>query len=149
MRDPKVREVDRCVDNPRPETTALLNIAREYKPFFTFALHDEFHSGENIPVYCGVSSALDFQVTNRMRKHISDFGFEIDRSNKHAEMGEGFFVMKEAFGEADYSNSTFSIFSESGLVLGCELSCQENTAPRTLVATQITIGLEAMLAIEK
>ena len=44
MRDDQIREVDWCLDNPRAETLALLNLADRVKPEFTFALHDEYHS---------------------------------------------------------------------------------------------------------
>lgn len=55
MRDPAIREVDWCLNNPRPETKALIQHAEKNKPVFTFPLHDEFHSGESIPVYFPVS----------------------------------------------------------------------------------------------
>lgn len=142
MRDPAIREVDWCLNNPRPETKALIQHAEKNKPVFTFPLHDEFHSGESIPVYFPVSRLLPIKVCDAVRKGVTAFGFSINDSYNHPIMGQGFFEMKEA--APDYCNSTFSLLSSYSLVFACEISCIDQTTPADMVAAQLAAGLTVL-----
>lgn len=141
FRDPQKREVDWCLNNPRSETTALVEYAKVVQPVFTFPLHDEFHSGESIPVYIGVSEILSLNTCDSLRDTIRAFGLSVQAEDPHPEMGQGFFKMG-AIGE-EYFNSTFSVLAKYGLVLICEVS-QEDVKVSNLVGAQLATGLIAL-----
>ncbi len=66
MREESIREVDWCVDNPRPETKALLSLGEKIKPIFTFALHDEYHCGDTILAYFGFTKEPPLTVCDSL-----------------------------------------------------------------------------------
>jgi len=138
FRNPNIREVDWCTDNPRSETTALLGYAESIRPTFTYSLHDEYHSGESIPVCMGVSEPLERSVCQRARTCLSTFGLQI-KKNPHETMGDAFTVMTQ-FGD-DYLKSTFLRLARYGLVGTCEVSQQKGLSPSKLVSAQIAIGM--------
>ncbi len=140
FRDRSVREVDWCVSNPRSETKALLDYAGKISPAFTFPLHDEYHSGEAIPLYVVVSECLDPAISERIRTCMHPFGLLLKEKDPHRVMGTAFNVLSDLVGN-EYSNSTFSILNEYGLVAVCEVSQQEGISNSALVATQISLGL--------
>ena len=144
FRDPQKREVDWCLDNPRAETTALLEYAKLVRPIFTFPLHDEYHSGESIPAYIGLSEALCPNTCNYLREAIRAFGLSVQAKDPHPEMGQGFLDMS-IFGD-EYYNSTFSVLAQCGLVFICEIS-QENVKASNLVGAQLAAGLIAVKQI--
>jgi len=148
FRDPSIREVDWCVSNPRSETKALLDYAGSISPAFTFPLHDEYHSGESIPLYVIVSECLDSAISERVRTCVKSFGLLLEEKNPHKVMGSAFSVASELVG-AEYSNSTFSIMENYGLVALCEVSQQEGISASALVATQISLGLIMIDAVLK
>lgn len=146
FRDPNIREVDWCVSNPRAETKALLDYAELVSPAFTFPLHDEYHSGEAIPLYVIVSECLDPAVSERIRSCVQSFGLLLEEKTSHQVMGSAFSVASELIG-AEYSNSTFSLMEKYGLVAVCEVSQQEGISASALVATQISLGLIMIAAV--
>jgi hypothetical protein len=148
FREPDIGEVDWCLSNPRSETRALLDYAERISPAFTFPLHDEYHSGESIPLYIIVSEVLDSILCERVRMCMQSYGMALDENQSHETMGPAFGLLTEMTGD-EYANSTFSIMSTYGLVAGCEISQQETLSPSTLVAAQITFGLIMIDAILK
>lgn len=138
----KEQEVDWCLDNPREETKALIEVANKYKPLITVPLHDEFHSEEKIPVYFGVSSKIDGNFSNELRQCIENYRLEIDSSICDMEMGYGFFEMSKK--ADDFKNSTFSILSEYGLVILCELSDIKTLKRSKLCEIQLLIILKVI-----
>ncbi len=146
MRDPNIREVEWCVSNPRSETQALLDYVNTISPIFTFPLHDEYHSGETIPLTVLVSECLDFDVCERIRTCVRYFGLLLEQKNPHETMGTTFRVASE-FAGTEYSNATWSLIETHGLVTACEVSQQEGISAHTLVATQISIGLTLLNAV--
>lgn len=149
FRNPKIREVDWCVDNPRIETTAILNYAETLRPVFIYPLHDEYHSGEATPAYMMVSEPIDSNLCQIARNCLKTLGFHIKKSYPHPKMGEAFDTMTRY---QNYSNSTFSRFEKYGLVGMCEVSQQPKISTWQLVAAQLSIGmifLQAALEKEK
>jgi len=141
FRDPQKREVDWCLSNPRSETTALLAYAKSVRPIFTSPLHDEYHSGESIPAYFGVSEVLSLNTCDYLRETLRGFGLSVQAADPHSEMGQGFAAMSR-FGD-EYYNSTFSVLAQYGLVLICEVS-QEDVEVSNLVGAQLAAGLIAL-----
>jgi hypothetical protein len=137
-----VREVDWCLDAPRAETRALLEQADAHRPVFTFALHDEYHSGEPVPSYVGVTRPLPADACEAVRACLASFGLEVDGSIRHDGMGEGFFRMGAT--GPDFANSTFSVFGACGQVLVCEVAKAPEVPPADLVAAQLGVGLIAL-----
>jgi len=133
-----VREVDWCVHNPRPETTALLSHAAAIRPDFIYALHDEYHSGESLPVYLPTSVVWDDRFCHDVRQSLEAVGFRIHEGITHPTMGTGFLQMG---GAPDYPNSTFHALSKHGPVLICEVSPQLDLKDADLVAAQLAVGL--------
>ncbi|HIJ72594.1 MAG TPA: hypothetical protein HPP83_00700 [Candidatus Hydrogenedentes bacterium] len=146
FRDPRVREVDWCLSNPRSETTALLDYAANISPAFTFPLHDEYHSRESIPLYVIVCEPLDSAMPERIRTCMQSFGLLWQEENPHEVMGTGFNVLSDLAG-AEYANSTFSILEKYGQVASCEVSQQEGVSAPALVAAQMSFGLIMLDAI--
>ena len=140
FRDPNIREVDWCVSNPRAETRALLEYVDSVSPVFSFPLHDEYHSGESIPVYSIVSESLAPALCENIRTCLNSFGFQLNEENPHETMGTAFELAPDLVGE-EYINSTFSLMAQHGFVAVCEISQQEGVAPSTLVAAQIAVGI--------
>ncbi len=144
-RDPEKREIDWCVSDPRPETAALLDYAESVRPVFSFPLHDEYHSRESIPAYFPVSELMPLQTCDELRGALRVFGLSVAAADPHPAMGNGFFEMS-AMGD-EYSNSTFSVLAQYGLVFVCEVSQQEDVTAPDLVGAQMAAGLIAMDSI--
>ena len=143
-RDTTIREVDWCLNNPRPETSALLDYARAIRPTFTFPLHDEYHSGESLPAYIVVCQVLDSTCCETIRVCLRSFGMSISKEYQHPTMGAGFLDITEIGPE--YLNSTFSRLAEYGLVLAVEVSRQKGIAASDLVGAQLAAGFIALEA---
>lgn len=132
------QEVDWLVNNPRPETTALLQIAKELKPQFIFALHDEWHCHEEIPIYMPVSQSLPKEICQGLRSLLEGFGLKISTDMTDSEMGAGFLNMNTV---ADIKNSTFYEFSKTGLVFICEMPDLQGQPDSNVIAAQLAAGL--------
>jgi len=141
MRNPKIKEVDWCLNNPRPETKALVKLAREYKPIFSFPLHDEYHSKKEILPYVITSKELDKQLCDQIRTCFRHFNTSLNPSHKHPKMGKGFIEMKST---KNYKNSTFSILNKFGTVIICEVSQLKNLTPAKLVGFQLSVGMTVL-----
>jgi hypothetical protein len=142
--DPNATFVDFCLPHPRAETTALLDYAKEIRPAFTFALHDEYHSGELRPAYFPVSGVLESTYCFAIRDCLMDAGYSIDLNYDHQSMGKGFFDMKDT---ESFSFSTFSVLAEYGLVFLCEISQKQDLMPSDIVGTQLCAGLIAASSV--
>lgn len=116
------QEVDWCLSDPRPETTALLGLAARARARTVFPLHDEYHCGEPIPGYAVSSAPLGAALEAAVVAAVGDHPWE------------GFMDMPDV---PDYANSTFSVMARDGLVFICEVSRQPHLAPRDLVAAQL------------
>ncbi len=139
MRDPNVREVDWSLNNPRPETKALINLARKYRPIFSFPMHDEYHSREEILPNIMVSRELDSKTCDQVRACFKYYDIPLNPKYSHPSMGKGFLEMKRSTG--DYKNSTFSVLDDFGTVAICEVSKLKNVQPSDLVGLQLSAGL--------
>ncbi|MFN8579131.1 MAG: hypothetical protein U0354_20065 [Candidatus Sericytochromatia bacterium] len=133
------QEVDWCLNNPREETKALVNLAQKYKPILSFPLHDEYHCNEIIPIYFPVIPRLNKNICNKLREVIYSYNLEIDTSYNDKDMGQGFFEMSEI--ADDYDNSTFSVLSNYGNVIIFELSDLKHLEKKVLCEIQIHIIL--------
>lgn len=133
------QEVDWCVSAPRPETTAVLDIADTYKPIFTFPLHDEYHHRRYVAPYIGLARPIDEDIAMRVRTLFTDHGVELDREYCSEPMGEGFFLMPE-IGE-EYLNSTFHHCAHYGQVLVVEIPSQSELPDVILTYLQLVTGL--------
>ena len=136
------QEVDWCLNNPRPETKVLVDIAENYKPFLVFPLHDEFHCNEDIPIYFPVAPKIDKTLADKLKEIIYHYGLEIDNSIEDKDMGKGFFYMPDK--APDYLNSTFSVFEKYGNVIEFELSDLPNVSRNKLCQIQVSIILEVI-----
>jgi hypothetical protein len=136
----EARDVDWCLRHPRAETTALLTYAHAVRPVFTFAMHDEYHSGELRSAYVPVSHVLEPLYCQAIRQCLCDAGYAIDATYHHPTMGEGFFEMKDV---GPYPESTFSVLAQHGLVFICEVSDNPALRPSEIVHTQLCAGLIA------
>jgi hypothetical protein len=136
------QEVDWCLNNPRPETKVLVDIAENYKPFLVFPLHDEFHCNEDIPIYFPVAPKIDKNLADKLKEIIYYNGLEIDNSIEDKDMGKGFFYMPDK--APDYLNSTFSVFEKYGNVIEFELSDLPNVSRNKLCQIQVSIILEVI-----
>jgi hypothetical protein len=132
------QEVDWLVRDPRPETTALLEVAAQLQPRFIFPLHDEWHCHEEIPCYMPVSRPLARDVLQGLRTLLESFGLKISKTIIDPDMGEGFLNMGSV---AEIKNSTFYEFDKSGTVFICEVPDIEGQPDSTVVAAQIAAGL--------
>ncbi len=141
------QEVDWLVHNPRPETTALLDVLRQYRPLFVFPMHDEFHCSEIKPVYFPVSHPVPAWLAEELRRLVVQAGFAIDSSFNHPQMGAGFFIIEEEAGE-EFSGCTWSIAQQHGFVFICELFAAPGIPHRKLAATQLAAGLTVMTALK-
>jgi hypothetical protein len=137
-----IKELDWCVDNPRRETSILLNYAARVQPRFTFALHDEYHCHEVIPVYFGVGTPLQARTVDLIREVCRRVGLEIAKDPTHPTMGDGFFVMADCGPE--YVKSTFSRFAEIGGTIVAEMSWHPDIPTRDIVFAQLAAGLIAL-----
>ncbi len=142
--DPEATFVDFCLPHPRPETIALLTYTNTIHPVFTFALHDEYHSGELRPVYFPVSNILEYPYCQAIRDCVMNAGYSIGQEYDHPSMGKGFFEMKDT---ESYSFSTFSVLAEYGLVFLCEVSQHQELKPSDIVGTQLCAGLIAATSV--
>ncbi len=138
MRDPAKRDVDWCVNDPRSETTALIELINTTKPIASFPLHDDWHSRESIPPYIVTSRTLPLSLCEQFRANLAEFGIAMADEPDHAQMGPGFIHMKSS---PDYPNSTFAIMERFGPSVVCELSLLEGIAERHLVAAQLAIAM--------
>jgi hypothetical protein len=141
----KSQEVDWCLNNPRPETTALLKAIEEIKPKFTFAMHDEYHSENAISPYIGVTKNLAEQSFNRIRQLFKRFNLNMNPDYSDKEMGEGFFNMS-SIGE-EYKNCTYSEIEKYGQVFIAELSQHEHLSPAEIVFLQLSMGFIALAEV--
>ncbi len=144
VRNPQIHEVDWCVNNPRTETTAILKYAESLHPIFTYSLHDEYYSGEAIPVYMMVSEPIDPNLCQISRNCLKTFGFHIKKAYPHPKMREAFDTMTRF---RDYPNSTLLKFSRYGLVGSCYVSQQNGISPWQLVAAQLSVGMIFLRAV--
>lgn len=144
MRNPKIKEVDWCLNNPRPETKALVKLAQKHKPIFSFPLHDEYHSKEEILPYVITSKELDSRLCDQIRTCFRYFNTPLNLSRKRPKMGKGFMEMRSA---KDYKNSTFSILNNFGTVIICEVSQLKNLTPAKLVGLQLSVGMTVINSI--
>lgn len=142
--DPKATFVDFCLPDPRSETTALLEYAEDIRPAFTFALHDEYHSGELRPAYFPVSGVLESTYCQAIRDCLMKAGYSIDHNYDHRSMGKGFFDMKDT---ESFLFSTFSVLAKYGLVFLCEVSQNQDLTPSDIVGTQLCAGLIAASSV--
>ncbi|KAF1079551.1 MAG: hypothetical protein GQF41_4109 [Candidatus Rifleibacterium amylolyticum] len=140
------QEVDWMVHNPRPETTALLGVLKQYRPLFVFPMHDEFHCKELKPVYFPVSHPQPEWLAEKIRRLVRQAGFAIDASFNHKQMGEGFFIIEEEAGE-EFSSCTWSVAQQNGFVFICELFDAPGMPHRKIVATQLAAGLSVLAAL--
>ncbi len=132
------QEVDWCLNDPRPETTALLNAVKEIKPEFTFALHDEYHCEEFVPPYLGSSHEMKKKTFERICRLFGTFGLKMGDSFSHPELGNGFFKF-DSIGE-EYLNCTYSEIQKFGPVLIAELSRQPELSDGEIVFLQLASG---------
>lgn len=132
------QEVDWLVKNPRPETTALLEIASKLQPRFIFPLHDEWHCREEIPVYMPVSQPLSMEICQGLRELLIYFGLKISMDMTDPEMGAGFLNMGTV---EDIMNSTFYEFGKSGTVFICEVPDLLGQPDSKVIAAQMAAGL--------
>jgi hypothetical protein len=135
------QEVDWLVNDPRPETTALLELSKKLKPDFVFPLHDEWHCHEKIPCYIPTSHVLPPHTCSGLRGILEIFGFEISSDMVDPEMGAGFLNMLNV---PDIKNSTFYEFSKSGHVFICEVPDLLTGNDQNAIAAQMAAGLFAM-----
>jgi len=137
FRTPSAREVDWCVDNPRPETRALLEYARAIRPIFTYPLHDEFHCGESVPLYFVTAGTLPSALLRSLVSVAAAFGFAVAQEGCEPK------VIDMAF-TPDFPKSTFSHLARHGLVLMGEVSQQRGIPSCNLVSAQLAFGLIAL-----
>lgn len=135
------QEVDWCTHAPRPETTALLGLARATRPVAVFPLHDEFHCGEPLAVYAMVSAPLPDATCEAVRQALQAFGYAIDADTSDPAMGPGFARMNQA---PDYGNSTFAVMAEAGLVFICEVSQLPGLTAAEMAGAQLAASLVAL-----
>ncbi len=144
VRDKQKREVDWCVDNPRKETTALVDYVREIEPQFTFPLHDEYHCGDSLAMYFPVCGCLAPSAASRIRELLDTYGVPISSDMSDPTLGQGFFPCE---GELDYKDSTFAVMAEYGTVFIAEISCRPELTPSQTVAVQFGAGLIVLASI--
>lgn len=133
-----VQEVDWLVHAPRPETTALLDIASKLRPKFVFPLHDEWHCHEEIPSYMPVSKPLQKDICDGLRDLLKSFSLKISTDINDSQMGEGFLNMETV---ADIKNSTFFEFGKHGTVFICEMPDLMGQDDSQVIAAQLAAGL--------
>ncbi len=129
------QEIDWLLENPRAETSILIECAENIRPHFTFPLHDEYHCADLLPIYCPVSRVLPREKCEAFRNYVTECGFEVNREFDHKDMGAGFFNMME---EADIIKSTFSVFNKFGLVGICEMPFTNKA--KAIVGLQLAFG---------
>ena len=127
------REVDWCLDHPRPETRALLEYADVVEPSATFPLHDEFHADDHEAGYVLTDRVVDAGIAGRMSAWIRRV-VPIADAPVHETMGPGFAVMAEI--ADDWDQSTFSVLSEWGPVVIPEVPRRPTDVHGRLVAAQ-------------
>lgn len=132
------QEVDWLVRNPRPETTALLDIAAKLRPKFVFPLHDEWHCHEEIPCYMPVSPPLPKETCDGLRSLLESFGLQISTDIVDPDMGKGFLNMDLV---EDIKNSTFYEFSKNGIVFICEVPALMGKPDSDIIAAQLAAGI--------
>jgi hypothetical protein len=139
-----VRQVDVSADDPRAETRALLALADEVRPRFTYALHDEYHAGDEVPAYVGTTRILGRETCDAIRDVLHAFAIPLSSTEEHPLMGAGF-VDSRRYG-ARYDRSAFPLLDRHGLVLTCEISDRPGARAADLVGAQIAAGLVALAA---
>lgn len=132
------QEVDWLVETPRPETTALLEIAQNLKPKFVFPLHDEWHCHEEIPCYMPVSHLLSKEVCDGLRELLKSLGLKVSGDMIDPQMGPGFLNMENV---DDIQNSTFYEFGKNGTVFICEVPDLIGKPDAQVIAAQIAAGI--------
>ena len=142
FRRPDIREVDWCVDDPRPETRALLDYARATQPVFTYPLHDEYHCGESLPLYFCCS---DGKLTAALNGHLIAAAKAFGLAVSHEDRDNSLPMVIEMASSLDFSRSTFARISEYGPVFISEVSRQEGVSAAGLVGAQLAFGIMALL----
>lgn len=145
MKNEYGREVDWCLQQPRQETTALVEYAKRIKPAFSFPLHDEYHCGEPLDAYFGVVGHIPDRFAIRIREYVRRFGVPVSAEVTSATWGDGFFEFHA--GCQDYGNSTFSLLAQTGPVFIAEVSKRPELSPADTVALQLGTGLIAMSSV--
>lgn len=141
MKKPE-HEVDWCLNNPRPETTALVQFADMIKPCFSMGMHDEAHCDEHIDSYIGVTSPLSKEAVNLVRTVFFKCQANLNKDYQDQQMGEGFFTMSSI--GAEFNNSTFSHLCRYGQVMVADIGRAANLRNADLVFLQLAAGLIGM-----
>jgi len=136
------QEVDWCLNNPRPETTALLQFADMVKPCFSMGMHDEAHCDELINSYIGLTRPLSTEAVNLVRTVFYKCQATLNSDYRDPQMGEGFFTMS-SIGE-EFKNSTFSHLNSYGQVMVADIGRSANLKTADLVFLQLAAGLIGM-----
>ena len=139
MQKSAAQEVDWFVHDPRPETTAILNVADKYKPVFTFPLHDEYHHTQYVDPYCGLGQPISIESRDAIVESLQEFSMGLNPEYTDPALGDGFFIMS-SIGE-EIKVSTFYRFSQMGQVLVCEMPTMEGIKDCDLVYLQLKIGM--------
>jgi len=139
------QEVDWMIEQPRPETSALLNLNDLLNPVFTFPMHDEFHCEEVLPCYFPVSHELPDHICQEISTIIKHYGLSISPDIADDKMGQGFLDM---FAINDIHKSTFAQFAKKGLVFICEVPRKEESQHKNLMATQLACAFLLINAIQ-
>lgn len=139
------QEIDWCVDNPRPETTAILEIANKYKPIFSFPLHDEYHNERYVAPYIGIAKTIQKTAALDVRNLFEALQMDMNPKYSDDELGDGFFQMS-SIGE-EYFNSTFYHLSLFGQVIVVEMPNNPNVANSILLYLQLAAGIQILLEL--
>lgn len=102
-----VREVDWCVDDPRPETRALLVCLEATRFDVVFPLHDEFHGREVGPCYIMLSESIPDAWRDAMIQALLCDGQQLDTPPT--------LIMAEV--APDMETSTFHAMSQQGALV--------------------------------
>ena len=140
----EAQEVDWLVENPRPETNALLTAHQILKPKLVFPLHDEWHCQDEIPCYMPVSQSLSVEICDGLREILTYFCLQVSTKVSDPEMGPGFLNMNSV---GDIQKSTFHRFAKDGFVFICEVPFQKAKPEKNVIAAQIAAGLFALLGV--
>ncbi len=142
VRKTAAQEVDWCLNNPRPETTALMSFADKIRPVFTLAMHDEAHDNTASSSYLGVTKTLSPRSIQLIRSMYYKCGAVLNPDYSDKEMGDGFFRMDQIGDE--FNNSTFSHLSGYGQVMVADVGKEKGLKISDLVFLQLAAGLVGM-----
>mgnify|MGYP000014619761 FL=1 len=146
MSAPGARLVDMCLnDNPRPESLAIIEYADTIKPTFIYSLHDEFHSGEQLPAYAVVYESFPKNLVHALKTIWTHFEYPINTEMVHPTFGEGF--LKPDEDEDFYAITTFKRYEAYAQMLIFELSEQPHVSTHDLLTMQLLAGLHVLEAL--